>query len=211
MKLTPYFHNYELLVDKAEEAFHNVKEKHGDCVKCELHCSDCCNAVFGVFLVEAVYIREHFEQIKEDQKQEVIERAKEADTALEDLRKKLKTFEGDPGMQAYTLARERVRCPLLDDNDECVLYQKRPVTCRVYGIPTKIHGKTRSCGKAQFKNGETYPILDLDSVYRDLYILSKDMLEESKVKSRDEDKASLLISISKVVQTSVDDLIETDF
>ena len=211
MKLAPFFHNYELLVDKAEAAFHKVKELHNDCVKCELHCSDCCNAVFGVFLVEALYIREHFEHINEDQKKEVIERAIEADKAIEDLQKKLSTFEDDPRMQAYTLSRERIRCPLLDNKDECVLYQKRPITCRVYGIPTKIHGKTRACGKATFKNGETYPILDLDGVYRDMYILSRDILEEAKVESKDEDKASLLISISKVVQTSIDDLIEKDF
>lgn len=211
MKLGPFFHNYELLVDKSEIAFRNVKEKHGGCVKCELHCSDCCNAVFGIFLVEALYIREHFEHINDDKKQAIIERAKEADQAIEDLQKKLKTFEGDPGMQAYTLARERVRCPMLDDNDECVLYQRRPITCRVYGIPTKIHGKTRSCGKAGFINGETYPILDLDSLYRDLYILSKDILTEAKIESRDEDKASLLISMSKVIQTPVNDLIEKDF
>ncbi len=211
MKLAPFFHNYELLVDKAEAAFHNVKEKYSDYVKCELHCSDCCNAVFGVFLIEALYIREHFEEIKEDQKLEVLERSRLADQAIEGLHEKLKTFEDDPGMQAYTLARERIRCPLLDDNDECVLYQKRPITCRVYGIPTKIHGKTRACGKATFKNGETYPILDLDGVYRDMYILSRDILDEAKVESKDEDKASLLISISKVIQTPVDDLIEKDF
>ena len=211
MKLAPFFHNYELLVDKAEAAFYTVKEKYGDCVKCELHCSDCCNAVFGVFLVEALYIREHFEHITEDQKLAVMERAKLADRAIEVLQSKMKTFEDDPGMQAYTLSRERIRCPFLDDNDECVLYHKRPVTCRVYGIPTKIHGKTRACGKAAFKNGEVYPILDLDSVYRDMYILSRDILEEAKVENRDEDKASLLISISKVIKTSLEDLIEKDF
>ncbi len=211
MKLGPFFHNYELLVDKAENAFHNVVDKHGECVKCEIHCSDCCNAVFGVFLIEALYIREHFEQVKEDQKKEILDRAEKADQAMEDLQRKLKTFEEDPRMQAYTLARERIRCPMLDDNEECVLYQRRPITCRVYGIPTKIHGKTRACGKADFKNGETYPILDLDSVYRDLYILSKDILEEAKVESKDEDKASLLISMSKVVQTPADDLINKDF
>lgn len=211
MKLGPFFSNYELLVDKSEAAFNNVKEKHGDCVKCEIHCSDCCNAVFGLFLIEALYIREHFEQINENQKQEIIERAREADKAIENLQKKLKTFEEDPRMQAYTLARERIRCPMLDDNDECVLYQRRPITCRVYGIPTKIHGKTRSCGKAGFINGETYPILDLDALYSDLYILSKDILEEAKVESKDEDKASLLISMSKVVQTPIDDLINKDF
>ncbi len=211
MKLASFFHNYELLVDKAETAFANVKANHSGCVKCELHCSDCCNAVFGVFLVEALYIRESFEHIKDEQKKEILKRAKEADKAVADLQSRLKTFEDDPQMQAYTISRSRVRCPMLDDNNECVLYQRRPITCRVYGIPTKIHGKTRSCGKAGFVNGETYPILDLDAVYRDLYILSRDILEEAKAESEDEDKASLMVSLSKVVQTSVDDLINKDY
>jgi Fe-S-cluster containining protein len=209
MKLAPFFHNYELLVDKAELAFKNMKDRHGECIKCELHCSDCCYAVFGLFLVEALYIREHFEQINEEQKAQVLERAKKADLDLESLQNKLRTFEDDPQMQAYTLARERIRCPMLDDNDECVLYQRRPITCRVYGIPTRIHGKNRVCGKSRFKSGNTYPILDLDAVYKDLFILSRDLLEEAKVESAD--KATLLISISKVVQTSLDDLIKKDF
>lgn len=211
MKLTPFFHNYELLVDKSERGFLDVQEKHGECVKCELHCSDCCNAVFGVFLVEALYIREHFEQVNESHKKEIIKRAVKADRDIEDLQRKLETFKDDPEMQSYTIARERVRCPMLDDRDECVLYHRRPITCRVYGIPTRIHGKTRACGKAEFKNGEIYPILDLDAIYRNLYILSKEILEEAKVESMDEDKASLLISISKVVQTPLDDLINKDF
>ncbi len=139
MKLAPFFHNYELLVDKAEIAFHNVKEKHNDCVKCELHCSDCCNAVFGVFLVEALYIKQHFEGINEDQKLEALKRAKIVDMAIKDLQNKLETFKDDPGMQAYTLARERIRCPLLDDNDECVLYHKRP-----YNLPCIRHSYQNS-------------------------------------------------------------------
>lgn len=209
MNLTHLFRNYELLVDKAEMAFQRVGKEHAECIKCERHCADCCHAVFGLFLIEALYMREHFEQINEEQKVRILERAKKADRDLESLQNKLRTFEDDPQMQAYTLARERIRCPLLDDNDECVLYQRRPITCRVYGIPTKIHGKTRACGKSGFKSGNTYPILDLDAVYRDLFILSKDLLDEAKVESAD--KATLLISMSKVVQTSLEDLIKENF
>lgn len=210
MKLAPFYHNYELLVDKAETSFHSVKEKHGDSVKCKLHCSDCCNAVFGVFLIEALYIRESFEKIKEEQKVTIIERAKKADKLIDDLHKKLMNFEDDPEMQVYTIALERVRCPLLDDNNECILYHRRPITCRVYGIPTKIHGNTHICGKAGFQKEKSYPVFDLDRIFRDMYILSKDLLEDAKVESQDKDKASLLISISKAIQTPVKVLIEKD-
>ena len=30
----------------------------------------------------------------------------------------LQTHENDPNMQAYTMARERIRCPLLDENED---------------------------------------------------------------------------------------------
>ncbi|MDB9822835.1 YkgJ family cysteine cluster protein [Deltaproteobacteria bacterium] len=209
MKLSQFFHNYELLVDKAETSFQRMEKEHGSCIRCELHCSDCCNAVFGLFLVEAAYIREQFDHIGDEQKRQVILRAEIADRDIESLQKKLNTFEDDPRMQAYTMARERIRCPLLDDHEECVLYHRRPITCRVYGIPTKIHEKTRACGKSEFKGSDGYPVFDLDSIYRDLFILSKDLLDTAGVDS--EDKASLLISMSKVFQTPLEDLIKKDF
>ena len=79
MKLAPLFHNYELLVDKAEAAFQKMEKEHGQCIRCELHCSDCCNAVFGLFLIEAAYIREQFDHIGEEQKRQVFLRAESAE------------------------------------------------------------------------------------------------------------------------------------
>lgn len=209
MKLAPFFHNYELLVDKAESAFQRMEKEHGSCIQCKLHCSECCNAVFGLFLIEAVYIREHFHQIAEEQKHQAFLRGETADRNFEKLQGKLKNFEDDPHMQTYTLARERIRCPMLDDQDECILYHRRPITCRVYGIPTKIQGKVRVCGKTGFKEGETYPVFDLDGAYRDLFVLSKELLDEAGIDNTD--KASLLISMSKAIRTPLDDLIKEDF
>ena len=209
MKIEPFFHNYELLVDKAESAFLRMEKEQGSCIQCRLHCSDCCHAVFGLFLIEAVYMREHFEHMDEGQKARILARAEEADRELERIQKRLKAFEDDPQMQIYTLARERIRCPLLDDKDECILYQRRPITCRVYGIPTRIRGKAHVCGKAGFNPGETYPVFDLDAAYRDLFLLSKGLLDEAGINS--EDKASLLISMSKAIRTPLDDLIREDF
>ena len=209
MKLAPFFRNYELLVDRAELAFQRMEKEHGSCIRCRLHCADCCNAIFGLFLVEAVYLREHFNHIEEGKKQQALLRGEEADRNLEAFQKRLRTFEDDPHMQTYALARERIRCPLLDDQDECILYHRRPITCRVYGIPTKMQGKNHVCGKSDFKEGKRYPLFDLDVVYRELYVLSNELLEEAGAPSAD--KAALLISVSKAIQTSTDDLIKEDF
>ncbi len=209
MKIQQLFRDYEYLVDEAEAAFHRVAEEHGSCMNCGLHCSDCCHAVFGLFLIEAAYLREHFEQMKDHAIQEALDRCEKADKEMEKLKKMLETFEDDPQMQNYTLARERVRCPLLDDHDECVLYHRRPITCRLYGIPTQIQGKARVCGKSGFKQGEKYPIFDLDAMYHKLYILSRELVKAAG--QEDMEKASLLISVAKAVQTPVHDLIKVIF
>lgn len=196
---------YELLVDGADRAFRKMERDYSACIRCEPHCSDCCYAVFGLFLIEAAYIQQCFNQLDKWVKREALLRCSEADRDLRRLQGKLRAHENDPQMRAYALARERMRCPLLDDNLECVLYTCRPITCRVYGIPTAIQGKARVCGKAGFIKGETYPIFDLDGVYRDLFSLSKELLRDAG--HGDLDRASLLISVSKAISTPLEALI----
>ena len=86
-------------------------------------------------------------------------------------------------MRGYSLAKARIRCPLLNDNNECILYPYRPITCRVYGIPTMIQGVPRVCGKAGFKKEQSYPTFNLDGVHRELFELSKELLERAGAKT----------------------------
>ncbi|MBN2061735.1 MAG: YkgJ family cysteine cluster protein [Deltaproteobacteria bacterium] len=209
MNLAPFFRNYETLVDRAESAFLKMEKDYGSCMGCGLHCSDCCNAVFGLFLIEAIYIREHFNGIDDSLKEEIFLRADRSDRDIKALQQKLLTFKDDPHMQTYTISRERIRCPFLDDGDECILYHRRPITCRVYGIPTKIQGKVRVCGKSGFKTGESYPVFDLDTLYKDLFLISRELLSDAG--SKDLDKASLLISLSKAIRTPTEELIHGTF
>ncbi len=121
------------------------------------------------------------------------------------LEKKLRETHGeDQQALLAAIARERVRCPLLNDENKCSMYQHRPITCRVYGMPTVIGGKMHACWKAGFERGKQYPAFDLDGMYRELYGLSKDFL--ARCGNRDEEKASLLYSVSKSVSTPVEEL-----
>ena len=209
MKLAQLFRNYELLVDKADAAFQRMEREQESCIKCERHCSDCCHAVFGLFLIEAAYLKQQFDQLGKDEIKGALLRCNETERDLRRLEKMLQAHEEDPNMQAYTMARERVLCPLLDENEDCILYIYRPITCRVYGIPTKIQGKARVCGKAEFRAGENYPVFDLDGIYRDLYILSGELL--NGLEKGDPHKASLLISVPKAISTPHDDLLHEVF
>jgi Fe-S-cluster containining protein len=208
MNPSQLFRDYEFLVDKAESAFQKMETEHQARIQCRLHCADCCHAVFGLFIIEAAYLQMHFLELRPEVKEEALRRGKGADKDLEKLQELLKHFEDDLQMRHYTLAKERIRCPLLDDKDECVLYHRRPITCRVYGIPTKIQGKARVCAKAEFKSGEAYPVFDLDAVYRELFVLSEEFLRYDECDKPE--KASLLISVSKAIRTPMEDLIHED-
>lgn len=200
------FEPYEELVVKADNAFDRMAGEFPESMKCKRHCSDCCHAVFGLFLIEAVFLKRDFDELGEEEKKAALRRAVEADKELDKIERTLKEFENDPQMSTYTLARARVRCPLLDDHDECILYPCRPVTCRVYGIPTMIHGVPRFCGKAGFQKGQPYPTFNLDGMHGELYGLSKELVRRTGVEDADQ-QASFLFSISKVIRTPVEELI----
>jgi Fe-S-cluster containining protein len=203
-KTTDLFQSYEGVADRAETAFQEMQKAHGACIKCEPHCSDCCHAVFGLFLIEAGYLKEHFDKLTEEEKRAALSRCEQAEKSLERLQNMLREHESDPQMQAYIMSRERIPCPLLNEEQECVLYVHRPITCRVYGIPTKVQGKARVCWKADFKKDERYPVFDLDGAYRELYFLSTELLKGA---GEDTEKASLLISVSKAITTPLKDLL----
>ncbi|MBW2093480.1 MAG: hypothetical protein JRI80_01200 [Deltaproteobacteria bacterium] len=115
---------------------------------------------------------------------------------------------GEP-QGSYSLEKARVRCPLLNEVDACVLYQYRPITCRVYGIPTAIQGKAHVCWKAKFEKEKAYPAFNLDEVNRKLYYLSREFLQG--MGGSDPSKATFLVSVSKVIATRTPDLIREIF
>ena len=102
------------------------------------------------------------------------------------------------------LARERVRCPLLNTQDLCDLYENRPLTCRFYGIPTAIGGAGRTCGKSGFKEGERYPTVNLDSVHARLQEISAELVRD--LKSRFVGLADMLVPLSTALVTAYDDI-----
>lgn len=198
------FREYEQLVASADAAFQKMEREHGDRIRCAKHCVECCHAIFGLFLIESVYLRQLFEELGANEKAAALLRADKADKALAALEKSLKDCD-DPQLQAYALAREKIRCPLLDDKDGCVLYPFRPITCRVYGIPTAIGGRAFVCGQAEFEEGQSYPTFDLDAVYRNLHQLSKELL--ARAGEADLERADLLVSVSKTLKSSLEELI----
>ncbi|UCD78654.1 MAG: YkgJ family cysteine cluster protein [Desulfobacterales bacterium] len=208
MDLTPYFKKYEALVATADAAFDRVKEAHGECVKCEEKCADCCFALFDLTLIEALYLHHRFhEEFKGSHKVEVVEKANRADRRLYKIKRKayrdLQSGKNEGEILAE-MAFERVRCPLLNDNDLCELYEYRPLTCRFYGIPTAIGGAGHTCGKSGFEPGQPYPTVNLDAVNSKLQEISAELLRD--IKSKNIKLADLLVPLSSAVIMDFDEV-----
>jgi Fe-S-cluster containining protein len=205
--LTPYFQKYEALLTTADDAFERVKTAHATCVSCAIKCADCCHALFDLTLIEALYINHCFNRrLGADKRADVLAKANRADRQIHRLKRrayrelKAGTSEEDILTQ-YAL--ERVRCPLLNEQDLCELYDCRPVTCRLYGIPTAIGGMGRTCGLSGFETGKPYPTVNLDAVHAQLQQLSAELLRD--MKSKYAKLADLLVPLSMALVTDFDE------
>ena len=205
--LLPFFKKYEALVSKVESVFAQVKEKYPAEVKCKKGCADCCHALFDLTLIEALYINSRFnEKFNGKEKNELIEKANTSDRRIYKIKKEAyrATQKGkQEDAVIHEIAKKRIRCPLLGENDLCDMYEFRPIACRVYGIPQAIGGKGRTCGFSGFKAGENYPTLNLDIVHDQLMVLSAELVQH--IRSKHIRMWEVLVPLSMALITEYDE------
>ena len=204
---SPYFKRYEVLAQAADKVFERLCKEYPDCVTCEVGCSDCCHALFDLTLIESLYINQHFKALFQGKlRADLQEAANSADRKIAKIKReafrRLQNGEDENTILA-DLATCRVRCPLLNEEDQCDMYAYRPLTCRFYGVPTAIDGKGHTCGRSGFVQGTEYPTVNLDTVYQQLQQISSELLRDmraSHIKLVD-----LLIPVSMALITLFDD------
>ncbi len=207
MNLEPCFEKYEALVKQVDAVFDKVQQEHAECVACKAGCDDCCHALFDLTLIEAMYIKKKFDQVFEAAGREaIIEKANKADRDVYRLKRRSHKDQlaGKPeGEILEEMAAERVRCPLLNEASCCDLYEQRPITCRLYGIPTVIGDKAHTCGASGFREGMAYPTVKLEAIQNKLYALSAELAME--IKSRYPKLGEMLVPLSMALLTDYTD------
>ena len=203
MDFGPFFKQYRTLVEQVDAAFEGVKQEYGECVRCKEGCADCCHALFDLTLIEALYIKTKFlEMFTGARLEALMERANRADRDIYRIKRKAyqELENGKPEPEILEeMALKRVRCPALDEDDRCAIYEVRPITCRVYGIPTQIGGKAHTCGVSGFQKGQSYPTVKLDAVYQRLYEISAELAQS--IQSHYPKLAEILVPLSMALLT----------
>ncbi len=205
--LSTFFARYEQFASETEALFARVRNNFPVEVVCKEGCSSCCHALFDLTLIEALYLNHRFLQHPIDgvTRFAIFERAGEADRAIAKIKRK--AFKDSQAGRAsneilHEMASITVRCPLLDAHDSCILYNDRPITCRLYGIPTSIGGKGHTCGKTGFIQGAAYPTVALDKVQERLYALSTELAAHLKTAYAALD--SMYVPVSTALITTYD-------
>lgn len=203
----PYFDQYEALVKMSDAAFQKVKDGYRAEVMCDTGCSDCCHALFDLTFIEAAYVSHHFHQAYQGGARDaLIEKANRADRKIYKLKRDAhKALQGG-GSEIDILGQmslERVRCPLLNTDNRCDLYAYRPITCRVYGVPTVSNGISHTCGKSDFVQGVEYPTVKLEQIHARLYEISAAFVKS--IKTRYNQMADMLVPLSMAVRNEYDE------
>lgn len=132
--------SYGELLGEVDDWFRRSLELHSDQIACRNGCSECCRGLFDITLLDALYLKRGFDKLPEPLKSEL---AREASRRLELLSCVNPDFvepwllNGIPEEEWDALMPEEdeTPCLLLSESGGCLVYDYRPMTCRLNGIP----------------------------------------------------------------------------
>ncbi|MCA1959847.1 MAG: YkgJ family cysteine cluster protein [Desulfomonile sp.] len=180
MTLKDHIARYLELVARVDSLFQDVARAHPDAVACGPGCDECCSVYFELSLIEAFVVSGMFRsETSGATRDRALQRAAEVEPVFCGLRERLGREAGKAGVENADLheaaSRIKIRCPLNEDKG-CVLYEHRPITCRLYGVPQKIGERTVACPRCGFRLGGSYPTVDVNEIQILLFRYSAELL-----------------------------------
>jgi Fe-S-cluster containining protein len=127
--LFPFFKDYVRLLQEVDGSL----ERAGKEARCGREHADCCRELVVTSFIEAVYINHVINTtVGRRARQDVIQRAVEASRSLRELVRQEHTDFHSPGFAA-TYREAQILCPL-NELGECLIFENRPVACRLFDV-----------------------------------------------------------------------------
>ena len=138
--MTEILHSYGKLLQTVEEWFRRSVEQTGASVACRSGCSECCRALFDITLLDACYLKSGFDKLSSIQKEAALARAKDRLFLLQSAWPEfdapyLLNHRPDEEWAQLMPEDDETPCALLDSDGRCLVYEHRPMTCRLHGMP----------------------------------------------------------------------------
>jgi hypothetical protein len=182
MTLEEHIRRYLDLVNRADTLYETVHTTYGDLMQCGPGCDECCHVYYELSFIEAFYVNGMVhQQISGKVLEKVRFRAEKAAPKFVRARAELAKLASGIGSKSEDVenaaASIRIQCPL-NEQGKCVLYDHRPITCRLYGTPQRIGDRVISCPKCSFEKGMKYQTVDVTTIQQELFRISTDLLND---------------------------------
>jgi Fe-S-cluster containining protein len=134
------FDRYGSLLREVDSWFKTCLEAYSAKIVCHLGCSACCRGLFDITLLDALYLRHGFDQLGDTVRRDVRNNAR---SRLDRITARWPLFT-DPWLLTPIPEAEwdeimpdddETPCILLSETGSCRVYDYRPMTCRLNGIP----------------------------------------------------------------------------
>ncbi len=126
-----YFSEYKALVMKVDQDMETYFKDKGQPERCGAELSNCCYEYFELGFFESIYLNNRVNiRLSSHERKELINRAVSVSYAIKRLKSKQNGIIGDPFKKCGLI------CPL-NKNEQCLLFDYRPIRCRLYAIPKK--------------------------------------------------------------------------
>lgn len=131
---------YGTLLKEVDDWFSGCLVSFPDLINCRSGCSGCCRGLFDITLLDALNLKQGVDRLPPEVRQAVIVKARRQ---LEGLGRQWPEFAYPWLLEAVSEEKRSLMmpendttpCVLLSDNGCCLVYDHRPMTCRLHGIP----------------------------------------------------------------------------
>jgi Fe-S-cluster containining protein len=140
MKMKEILEKYGELLSRVDAWFAGCAGKHKSAINCCSGCAECCRALFDITLLDAFYLKSGFDRLDPETKGAVLVKARERLAGLQVLwpdftEPYILNYRPEEEWTILMPDDDETPCLLLGKDGICPLYDFRPMTCRLHGLP----------------------------------------------------------------------------
>ena len=131
---------YGMLLGEVDAWFNACSRRYPEQIRCHGGCSSCCRGLFDITLLDAFHLKRGFDQLPEELRLAI---TAAANKRLESMSRQFPAFVEPWVLNVIPEAEwddlmpeeDETPCLLLSESGLCLVYDHRPMTCRLNGIP----------------------------------------------------------------------------
>ena len=131
---------YATLLSEVDNWFRRCSLVAGEELACQRGCSACCRGLFDITLLDACYLRKGIDLLQPSDRQKSEELSITRISSMAEIwpdfsHPFIMNIYPEEQFDAVMPDDDETPCPLVGDNGHCLVYDHRPMTCRLHGIP----------------------------------------------------------------------------